>query len=136
MMSMKDLVGNLETQITQFCKKQRFADAKKQEICDLALKAITLNNQNYHLRKAIDDHRFFHSMVQLEYEHVRCESRPFCLFLFAKGLLTVLFVMLHPTQLLARSVSDLGVGFLYTSFVEPVGRRRVLWVHARKLPRD
>lgn len=72
MLSMKDVVETLETQITTFCKKQQFPVKKQQQICDMALEAITLNHQNYYLRKAIDDHRFFHSMAQLEYEHVCC----------------------------------------------------------------
>lgn len=72
MLSMKDLVGSLEAQITSFCsKQQRLAPEKQQQICSMALEAIALNHQNYHLRRAIDDHRFFHSMVELEYEHVR-----------------------------------------------------------------
>lgn len=74
MLTMKDVVETLETQITSFCKKQRFPAEKQQQICDMALEAITLNHQNYYLRKAIDDHRFFHSMAQLEYEHVRIAS--------------------------------------------------------------
>uniref|UniRef100_K3WWG3 BHLH domain-containing protein n=1 Tax=Globisporangium ultimum (strain ATCC 200006 / CBS 805.95 / DAOM BR144) TaxID=431595 RepID=K3WWG3_GLOUD len=69
MLSMKNMVGTMEAQITQFCRTQRFDDGRKQQLCDLALEAITLHNQNYHLRKAIDDHKFFHSMLQLEYEH-------------------------------------------------------------------
>lgn len=71
MLTMKDVVSNLETQILSFCHKQNFSPSKQQAVCDMAVEAIRLNHQNYHLRKAIDDHKFFHSMIGLEYEHVR-----------------------------------------------------------------
>ncbi|TYZ68411.1 hypothetical protein PybrP1_006199 [[Pythium] brassicae (nom. inval.)] len=69
MLTMKDAVSSLEAQIAVFCKRQPRAAGKQQTVRDLALEAIRLSHQNYHLRRAIDDHRFFHSMVGLEFEH-------------------------------------------------------------------
>lgn len=70
MLIMKDAVQRLEAQVAAFCdRQQHLAPAKQQTMCDWALEAIRLNHQNYHLRRAIDDHRFFHSMVGLEFAH-------------------------------------------------------------------
>lgn len=76
MLSMKEDVELLEQRIRGFCDEMQSHPGMKspaeERVAEVILESIVLNNHNYHLKKAIDDHRFFHSMLQLEYDHVRC----------------------------------------------------------------
>jgi hypothetical protein len=73
MLTMKENVELLESRIRSVCGEMAFkkSSLSQQRVAEVVLESIVLNNHNYHLRKAIDDHRFFHSMIQLEYDHVR-----------------------------------------------------------------
>lgn len=73
MLTMKENVDLLESRIRTVCGEMalRSTTQSQQRVAEVILESIVLNNHNYHLRKAIDDHRFFHSMLQLEYDHVR-----------------------------------------------------------------
>lgn len=69
MMTMKDTVAKMELRIRELCDGVQSSDPTRQKISALTLEAQRLVNHNYSLRKALDDHRFFHSMLQLEYDH-------------------------------------------------------------------
>lgn len=71
---MKAMVEAMEQRIataTRHVDKAENSPAAQKAIHTLAMEAILLTHQNYQLRQAIDDHHFFHSMLQLEYDHVR-----------------------------------------------------------------
>lgn len=71
---MKAMVEAMEQRIvtaTRHVDKADDSPDSQKTIHTLAMEAILLTHQNYQLRQAIDDHRFFHSMLQLEYDHVR-----------------------------------------------------------------
>jgi hypothetical protein len=74
MMTMKETVAAMELRIKKLCEAGQSGNPLKQQISDLTLEAQHLTNHNFSLRKALDDHRFFHSMLQLEYDHVRCRA--------------------------------------------------------------
>uniref|UniRef100_H3GYA6 Uncharacterized protein n=1 Tax=Phytophthora ramorum TaxID=164328 RepID=H3GYA6_PHYRM len=69
MMTMKETVAAMESRIRSLCDGGKRESPLRQSISDLTLEATHLTNHNYNLRKALDDHRFFHSMLQLEYDH-------------------------------------------------------------------
>ncbi|KAF4315451.1 hypothetical protein BBO99_00009365 [Phytophthora kernoviae] len=69
MMTMKETVEVLEGRIKELCEGVKVGSTARQRISELTMEATYLTNHNYSLRKALDDHRFFHSMLQLEYDH-------------------------------------------------------------------
>ncbi|KAE8995213.1 hypothetical protein PR003_g20274 [Phytophthora rubi] len=69
MMTMKETVAAMESRIRELCEGVKSESPVRQKISDLTIEAQHLTNHNYNLRKALDDHRFFHSMLQLEYDH-------------------------------------------------------------------
>lgn len=75
-MTMKETVAAMESRIRELCEGVKSESPVRQKISDLTIEAQHLTNHNYNLRKALDDHRFFHSMLQLEYDHVRFMSCP------------------------------------------------------------
>ncbi|OWZ04753.1 hypothetical protein PHMEG_00023292, partial [Phytophthora megakarya] len=76
MMTMKETVTAMERRIRELCEGPKAESPLRQKINELTIEATHLTNHNYSLRKALDDHRFFHSMLQLEYDHreTTCES--------------------------------------------------------------
>lgn len=79
MVNMKEDVDELEAKIRGICSHMALTSTSKSQerVAEVILESIVLNNHNYNLRRAIDDHRFFHSMLQLEYDHVRLLSAGF-----------------------------------------------------------
>ncbi|KAJ8517415.1 hypothetical protein ON010_g18324 [Phytophthora cinnamomi] len=71
MMTMKETVAAMEIRIRELCEGAKSESPLRQKISQLTMEAQHLTNHNYSLRKALDDHSFFHSMLQLEYDHVR-----------------------------------------------------------------
>ncbi|KUF81184.1 hypothetical protein AM587_10002441 [Phytophthora nicotianae] len=69
MMTMKETVAAMESRIRELCEGVKSESPIRQKISELTMEATHLTNHNYSLRKALDDHRFFHSMLQLEYDH-------------------------------------------------------------------
>ncbi|KAF4147176.1 hypothetical protein GN958_ATG03586 [Phytophthora infestans] len=69
MMTMKETVAAMESRIRELCEGVKSESPTRQKISELTMEATHLTNHNYSLRKALDDHRFFHSMLQLEYDH-------------------------------------------------------------------
>ncbi|EGZ06851.1 hypothetical protein PHYSODRAFT_565755 [Phytophthora sojae] len=69
MMTMKETVAAMEVRIRELCEGAKSESPMRQKISELTMEAQHLTNHNYNLRKALDDHRFFHSMLQLEYDH-------------------------------------------------------------------
>ncbi|KAI9909394.1 hypothetical protein PsorP6_014526 [Peronosclerospora sorghi] len=70
MISMKKAVAMLEAQIKTLCaSEQRDTHLIKHKIATLIMEATDLANANFQLQKAIDEHQFFHSMLQIEYNH-------------------------------------------------------------------
>ncbi|POM78495.1 hypothetical protein PHPALM_3974 [Phytophthora palmivora] len=77
MMTMKETVAAMESRIRELCEGTKAQSPMRHKISELTMEATHLTNHNYSLRKALDDHRFFHSMLQLEYDHVRGFSSNF-----------------------------------------------------------
>ncbi|RLN57486.1 hypothetical protein BBJ28_00012005, partial [Nothophytophthora sp. Chile5] len=69
MMTMKETVAALEVRIQSLCEGMKLENPTQQRISQLAMEATHLTHHNHSLRKSLDDHHFFHSMLQLEYDH-------------------------------------------------------------------
>ncbi|CAI5715233.1 unnamed protein product [Peronospora destructor] len=70
MLTRKKTVAVLETHLENLCQgQQNDTNSLKYMISELTMEATSLANHNYHLRKVLDDHHFFHLTLQLEYDN-------------------------------------------------------------------
>ncbi|TDH73716.1 hypothetical protein CCR75_002631 [Bremia lactucae] len=69
MKTMRATVAAMETRLFELCESMKAAESLSFKIAELTMEATHLTSHNYCLRKALDTHRFFHSMLQLEYDH-------------------------------------------------------------------
>ncbi|DAZ99284.1 TPA: hypothetical protein N0F65_005452 [Lagenidium giganteum] len=65
---MKEVVQMLEQQLTVYARHD-FDHPIQRSMSDVAVECMQLENENFHLRKAVDDHKFFHTMVQIECDY-------------------------------------------------------------------
>uniref|UniRef100_M4BQU1 Uncharacterized protein n=1 Tax=Hyaloperonospora arabidopsidis (strain Emoy2) TaxID=559515 RepID=M4BQU1_HYAAE len=69
MLTMKERVAVLESRLQERCASEPREHLLQHKIMALAMEATTLSHDNHELRKVLDEHEFFHVMLQLEYDH-------------------------------------------------------------------
>ena len=113
MLTMKERVAVLESRLQERCASEPREHLLQHKIMALAMEATTLSHDNHELRKVLDEHEFFHVMLQLEYDHVRS-----CLFHQARGFL---FLLVPPVAFLCTASCLTVPSLVMVRFVLPFG---------------